>query len=131
MISIYSKNVVYNYTDAEVKVRDATSNDPWGPSGTVMSEIAEYTFHVLVVFFNSYTRFPFFSLLYHNHLTFLCICLSLSLSLCMCFSLLPFPVITYLSSFPHSQAYTLVMGMLWKRLNDHGKNWRHVYKVIC
>ena len=21
------------------------------------------------------------------------------------------------------------MGMLWKRLNDHGKNWRHVYKV--
>lgn len=48
MISIYSKNVVYNYTDAEVKVRDATSNDPWGPSGTVMSEIAEFTFHVLV-----------------------------------------------------------------------------------
>ena len=28
-----------------------------------------------------------------------------------------------------SQAYSLVMGMLWKRLNDHGKNWRHVYKV--
>lgn len=21
------------------------------------------------------------------------------------------------------------MGMIWKRLNDHGKNWRHVYKV--
>ena len=28
------------------------------------------------------------------------------------------------------QAYSLVMGMLWKRLNDSGKNWRHVYKVI-
>ena len=28
-----------------------------------------------------------------------------------------------------SQAYSLVMGMLWKRLNDHGRNWRHVYKV--
>ena len=20
--------------------------------------------------------------------------------------------------------------MLWKRLNDHGKNWRHVYKAL-
>lgn len=29
-----------------------------------------------------------------------------------------------------SQAYSLVMGMLWKRLNDSGKNWRHVYKVL-
>ena len=48
LCSSFSKNVVYNYTDAEVKVRDATSNDPWGPSGSVMSEIAEYTFHVLV-----------------------------------------------------------------------------------
>ncbi len=54
-------------------MREATSNDPWGPSGAVMSELAEYTYHI--------------------------------------------------------QAYGLVMGMLWKRLNDHGKNWRHVYKV--
>merc|ERR1711879_816472 len=22
------------------------------------------------------------------------------------------------------------MAMLWKRLNDHGKNWRHVYKAL-
>ena len=29
----------------------------------------------------------------------------------------------------YSEAYALVMGMLWKRLNDHGRNWRHVYKV--
>ena len=65
--------MVYNYTDAEAKVREATSNDPWGPSSAVMAELADYTFHV--------------------------------------------------------QAYALVMGMLWKRLNDHGKNWRHVYKV--
>ena len=69
----HSKNVVYNYTDAEAKVREATSNDPWGPSSAIMSELAEFSFHV--------------------------------------------------------QAYGLVMGMLWKRLNDHGKNWRHVYKV--
>ncbi len=65
--------MVYNYTDAEAKVREATSNDAWGPSNTLLTELAEYTFHV--------------------------------------------------------QAYGLVMGMLWKRLNDHGKNWRHVYKV--
>lgn len=44
--SLCSKNVVYNYTDAEVKVREATSNDPWGPSGSVMAELAEFTFHV-------------------------------------------------------------------------------------
>ena len=69
----YRKNVVYNYSDAEAKVREATSNDPWGPSSALMGELSEYTYHV--------------------------------------------------------QAYGLVMGMLWKRLNDHGKNWRHVYKV--
>ena len=22
------------------------------------------------------------------------------------------------------------MQMIWKRLNDHGKNWRHVYKAL-
>ena len=55
-------------------MREATSNDPWGPSSAVMAELADFTFHI--------------------------------------------------------EAYGLVMGMLWKRLNDHGKNWRHVYKVI-
>ena len=68
------KNVVFNYTDAEAMVREATSNDPWGPSTAIMSELADYTYNV--------------------------------------------------------QAYTLVMGMLWKRLNDNGKNWRHVYKAL-
>lgn len=28
-----------------------------------------------------------------------------------------------------SQEYHMIMGVLWKRLNDSGKNWRHVYKV--
>uniref|UniRef100_A0A8C6UMD7 Epsin 2 n=2 Tax=Neogobius melanostomus TaxID=47308 RepID=A0A8C6UMD7_9GOBI len=23
-----------------------------------------------------------------------------------------------------------IMSMIWKRLNDHGKNWRHVYKAL-
>jgi len=68
------KNVAHNYTDAQVKVREATSNDPWGPSSTMMSEIADLTYNVV--------------------------------------------------------AFTEIMQMIWKRLNDHGKNWRHVYKAL-
>ncbi|XP_059203885.1 epsin-3 isoform X2 [Centropristis striata] len=68
------KNMVNNYTEAEIKVREATSNDPWGPPSSLMSEIADLTFNVV--------------------------------------------------------AFTEVMGMIWKRLNDHGKNWRHVYKAL-
>lgn len=68
------KNIVHNYTDAQVKVRDATSNDPWGPSSSTMSEIAHYTYNVM--------------------------------------------------------AFSDIMSMIWKRLNDHGKNWRHVYKAL-
>ncbi|XP_041943251.1 epsin-3 isoform X3 [Alosa sapidissima] len=68
------KNMVNNYTDAEIKVREATSNDPWGPPTSLMAEIADMTFNVV--------------------------------------------------------AFTEVMGMIWKRLNDHGKNWRHVYKAL-
>ena len=68
------KNVVKNYSDAQIKVREATSNDPWGPSSTLMSEIADLTYNVL--------------------------------------------------------AFSEIMQMIWKRLNDHGKNWRHVYKSL-
>lgn len=68
------KNMVNNYTEPEIKVREATSNDPWGPPSSLMSEIADLTFNVV--------------------------------------------------------AFTEVMGMIWKRLNDHGKNWRHVYKAL-
>lgn len=68
------KNVVHNYTEAEVKVREATSNDPWGPTTSIMNEIAELT---------------------RNQI-----------------------------------AYSEIMAMLWKRLNDHGKNWRHVLKSL-
>lgn len=28
----------------QTKVRDATSNDPWGPSGTQMNELAQLTY---------------------------------------------------------------------------------------
>ncbi|KAF7233105.1 hypothetical protein EG68_09447 [Paragonimus skrjabini miyazakii] len=68
------KNVVHNYTDAERKVREATSNDPWGPSSTLMAEIADKTHNVL--------------------------------------------------------AFTEIMQMIWRRLNDKSKNWRHVYKAL-
>jgi epsin len=27
-------------------------------------------------------------------------------------------------------AFTEIMQMVWKRLNDHGRNWRHVYKAL-
>ena len=37
-------NVVMNYTETEAKVREATNDDPWGPSGTQMSELARLTF---------------------------------------------------------------------------------------
>ena len=37
------KNVAHNFTIAEVKVREATSNDPWGPSNSQMADIADLT----------------------------------------------------------------------------------------
>lgn len=57
-----------------MKVREATSNDPWGPSSTLMAEIADLTYNVV--------------------------------------------------------AFSEIMQMIWKRTNDHGKNWRHVYKAL-
>ncbi|KAH1024983.1 hypothetical protein HUJ05_009803 [Dendroctonus ponderosae] len=68
------KNFAHNYSDAQKKVREATSNDPWGPSSTIMAEIADLTYNVV--------------------------------------------------------AFSEIMQMVWKRLNDHGKNWRHVYKAL-
>ncbi|XP_062856624.1 clathrin interactor 1a [Trichomycterus rosablanca] len=37
-------NVVMNYSENESKVREATNDDPWGPSGQIMGEIAKCTF---------------------------------------------------------------------------------------
>nr|XP_019964900.1 PREDICTED: clathrin interactor 1-like isoform X1 [Paralichthys olivaceus] len=39
-----STNVVMNYSEIESKVREATNDDPWGPSGQLMGEIAKSTF---------------------------------------------------------------------------------------
>ncbi|XP_043821077.1 ENTH domain-containing protein 1 [Dromiciops gliroides] len=68
------KNFVKNYSEAQVKVREATSNDPWGPSSSLMLDISDLTFNTV--------------------------------------------------------SLSEIMSMLWQRLNDHGKNWRHVYKSL-
>jgi hypothetical protein len=44
-----AKNYTKGYSDTQAKVRDATSNDPWGPSGTQMNEIAQMTYNQCVV----------------------------------------------------------------------------------
>lgn len=36
---------VMNYTEMEAKVREATNNEPWGASSTMMQEIANATFN--------------------------------------------------------------------------------------
>lgn len=69
----------------------ATSNDPWGPTGTEMSEIAQLTF-------NGYSHHPLSS-----------------------------PTILRLGS---SNDFYEIMDMLDKRMNDKGKNWRHVLKSL-
>jgi len=69
------KNVTKGYSTVQVKVRNATSNDAWGPTGTEMSEISQMTFN-------------------------------------------------------SSNEFYEIMDMLDKRLNDKGKNWRHVLKAL-
>ncbi|KAI9594334.1 hypothetical protein BDF19DRAFT_445599, partial [Syncephalis fuscata] len=39
------KNAVLNLTEMEAKVREATNNDPWGASSTLMQEIAQGTYN--------------------------------------------------------------------------------------
>lgn len=43
-------NVVMNYTDMEAKVREATNDEAWGPTGQIMQELAQATY--------SYESFP-------------------------------------------------------------------------
>lgn len=58
----------------EQKVLDATSNEPWGPHGTLLADIAQAS--------------------------------------------------------RNSFEYQMIMSIIWKRINDTGKNWRHVYKAL-
>ena len=36
--------MVMNYSEVESKVREATNDESWGPSGTLMTELTKYTF---------------------------------------------------------------------------------------
>ncbi|CAG2102635.1 unnamed protein product [Medioppia subpectinata] len=49
---LYDKatNIVMNYTEVEAKVREATNDDSWGPTGQQMNDIASHTF--------TYEHFP-------------------------------------------------------------------------
>ncbi|XP_074557740.1 clathrin interactor EPSIN 2 [Curcuma longa] len=58
----------------EQKILDATSNEPWGPHGSLLADIAQAT--------------------------------------------------------RNSHEYQMIMNAIWKRINDTGKNWRHVYKAL-
>jgi hypothetical protein len=40
-----AKNYTKGYSDTQAKLREATSNDAWGPSGTQMNELAQMTFN--------------------------------------------------------------------------------------
>lgn len=88
-----AKNYTKGYSDVQAKVRDATSNDPWGPSGTQMNEIAQMTYNQYVAVFY---RISLKSLIYVSG---------------------------------DRNDFVEIMEMLDKRLNDKGKNWRHVFKV--
>ncbi|KAI0170008.1 ENTH-domain-containing protein [Hypoxylon sp. FL1284] len=43
------QNAVMNYTEMEAKVREATNNEPWGASSTLMQEIANGTFNYQIL----------------------------------------------------------------------------------
>ena len=68
------KNFVFNFTESQKKVREATSNDPWAPATELLTQIAEYSFSPAEL--------------------------------------------------------REMMQIIWKRLNDAGHNWRHVYKSL-
>lgn len=50
VVAFFSTNVVMNYSEVETKVREATNDEAWGPHGTAMQDIAQYTF--------TYEHFP-------------------------------------------------------------------------
>ena len=43
------QNHAKGYSDIQVKVRDATSSDPWGPSSAQMNEIAQMSYNPFVL----------------------------------------------------------------------------------
>lgn len=41
-----AQNVVFNYTEMEAKVREATNNEPWGASSSLMEQISQGTYNL-------------------------------------------------------------------------------------
>ena len=37
-------NIVMNYTDTEAKVVEATNDESWGPSGTLLQDLSQLSF---------------------------------------------------------------------------------------
>ena len=72
----------------QIKVREATSNDPWGPEGNLMAQIAQAT---------------------HDPLA---------------------PFLMFKQTTMCRQYFNEIMEMIDRRLNDSGKNWRHVFKSL-
>ena len=60
-------NLVMNYTETEAKVREATNDDPWGPSGAQMQEVAAFTFTYEQVRSHYLATFSYFQVLHHCH----------------------------------------------------------------
>ncbi|KAI0706234.1 hypothetical protein C8T65DRAFT_652024 [Cerioporus squamosus] len=69
-----TKNYTRGYSHTQTKIRNATCNDPWPPSGKEMYELAQMTFN--------------------------------------------------------ENDFVEIMEVIDKRLNDKGKNWRHVFKAL-
>ena len=44
-LKLIRKNKIQKYSEIEIKVREATSNDKWGASSSMMEEIARATDH--------------------------------------------------------------------------------------
>ena len=84
------KNVAKGYSDTQTKVRDATSNDPWGPSGMQMNEIAQLSYNQCVHERDLKNRMLII----------------------------------------RRGDFLDIVEILYKRLNDKGKNWRHVFKSL-
>eukprot|EP00959_Pyramimonas_sp_CCMP1952_P303832 6358379-Pyramimonas_sp.AAC.1 len=68
------KHSVLQLHPIEIKVLDATSNDPWGPHGSTLNELAEASHHY--------------------------------------------------------EDCQIILSVLYKRMEDEGKDWRHVYKSL-
>ena len=47
---IFRKNVVGNYTNGEIKVRESTTNEPWGPTTAQLAEISDLCYQLWVHF---------------------------------------------------------------------------------